>query len=124
MKELSKIQNCLFIIGAMMLLAGAAAFMFVNTYAAIIYIVGSLLFGAMQMLASYDGDSIVLRRLRRQQIFGAICLIVAGGLMLMNRQFVFGIYLRNEWMIALFIGAFFELYTSFRIPAELDKMRK
>jgi hypothetical protein len=30
-------------------------------------------------------------------------------------------HIRNEWMIAMTIGALLELYTAYRIPAEMEK---
>ena len=43
-----------------------------------VYCVGALMFVAMQMLESYEGDSFVVRRLRRQQIVGGLLLLLSG----------------------------------------------
>lgn len=77
------------------------------------YIIGSFLFGAMQMLDRYTGKSFILRRLRRQQLLGAIALMLTGVLMLASNH--------NEWILCLLVGCIFELYTAFRIPQELEK---
>ena len=71
------------------------------------------MFGAMQMLDRYTGTNIILQRLRRQQIVGAIALMLTGILMLASKQ--------NEWILCLLIGCIFELYTAFRIPQEYEK---
>lgn len=77
----------------------------------------------MQMLARYEGTSIVIRRLRRQQIIGALLLLLSGAAMFAN---IYGItYLRhNEWLAVLAIAAVLELYTAFRIPQELRKEQR
>ena len=74
----------------------------------------------MQMMQRYEGRSFTLRRLRRQQLLGAIAILVAACLMAMQ-TFHFGFALRNEWVVALTVGCVLELYTAFRIPAELKK---
>jgi hypothetical protein len=40
------------------------------------------------------------------------------------QTFRFGFALRNEWVVALTVGCVLELYTAFRIPAELKKESK
>jgi drug/metabolite transporter (DMT)-like permease len=54
-----------------------------------------------------------VRRLRRQQILGAVLLVFAGVLMFVTRH--------NEWVLCLTVAAILELYTAFRIPSELEK---
>ena len=76
----------------------------------------------MQMLARYEGESMIIRRLRRQQIFGALLLLVSGVLMF-GQQFRLMYMRRNEWLVVMLIAAVFELYAAFRIPAELEKER-
>ena len=61
----------------------------------------------------YDGKNLIIRRLRRQQILGAVLLVFAGVLMLVTHN--------NEWILCLTIAAVLELYTAFRIPNELQK---
>lgn len=61
----------------------------------------------------YDGKNIVIRRLRRQQLMGAMLLVFTGVLMLL--------WHRNEWIACLSIAAVLELYTAFRIPQEEQK---
>lgn len=81
------------------------------------------MFASMQMLASYEGDSIVIRRLRRQQVLGALLLIVSGAMMFGHHYHM--TYMRhNEWMVVMLIAAVFELYAAFRIPYELAKEEK
>lgn len=50
---------------------------------------------------------------RRQQIFGALLLVLTGAFMFFTHG--------NEWIVSLTIAAILELYTSVRIPQEEAK---
>lgn len=120
MKRLNKMQNAVFMAGAVLLLAGAAAYPTGWLYAFHLYAVGACAFAAMQLLAGYDGDNLVIRRLRRQQILGALLLVVTACFMAM-RTFNFGFARGHEWLVCLAVACVLELYTAFRIPSELEK---
>lgn len=110
---MKKIQQTIYIIGGILLVVGAALYITQWAWAPYMYIIGSFMFGAMQMLDRYTGKSFILRRLRRQQLLGAIALMLTGVLMLASNH--------NEWILCLLVGCIFELYTAFRIPQELEK---
>ena len=55
----------------------------------------------------------IIRRLRRQQLLGAMLLVLTGVIMLLWK--------RNEWIVCLTVAAVLELYTAFRIPQEEAK---
>lgn len=95
-------------LGAFALLAGATAMITKWVFAPYLYCVGALLFVAMQMADRYEGKDIVVKRLRRQQLFGAVMLLVTGVLMFAERH--------NGWIATLTIAALLELYTAFRMP--------
>lgn len=120
MKKLNKIQTLLFRLGGIAMLVGAVLNPLESKVAPYIYCVGALMFASMQMMESYEGDSFVIRRLRRQQIIGSLLLMLSGVAMFGN---AFRIeYMRhNEWLIVMLIAAILQLYTAFRIPAELKK---
>jgi hypothetical protein len=80
------------------------------------YTVGAFLFAAMQMADRYEGSSFVIRRLRRQQVLGAVMLMLTGVAMFVCKY--------NEWIVCLLIACLLELYTAFRIPQELEKEGK
>jgi hypothetical protein len=61
----------------------------------------------------YEGHNFILKRLRRQQILGALALMAAGAMMILMHH--------NEWIVCLTVAAVLELYTAFRIPQELEK---
>ena len=122
MKELSKLQLCVYNTGGILLVIGALLPVFFDEplVAPYLYIVGTLMFASMQILQRYNGKNVVLRRLRRQQMLGAIVLLLAGMLMFCS-FYKIGPLHTGEWQILLSIGAVLEIYTAFRIPAELDK---
>ena len=64
-------------------------------------------------MTRYEGKNLIVRRLRRQQILGAVLLVFAGVLMFVPKH--------NEWVLCLTVAAILELYTAFRIPSELEK---
>lgn len=140
MKQLNKLQLTLYTLGGVMILIGAFLFPASHEFGGvitgspkfavsrefwgvIIYSVGAILFASMQMLARYEGTSIVIRRLRRQQIIGALLLLLSGAAMFAN---IYGITClrHNEWLAVLAIAAVLELYTAFRIPQELRKEQR
>ena len=100
-------------IGAVLLLAGAAIQITHAACAPYLYLTGAILFAYTQITDRYEGQNLIIRRLRRQQMIGAALLILAGVMML--------IWKRNEWVLCLTIAAVLELYTAFRIPQEMEK---
>ena len=109
MKPLSHLQSLAFTLGGLLLLAGALLPMVptLSHYGPYVFSAGALLFGTLQLVQRYDGRSVTVRRLRRQQMLAAESrlLPLRGG----------------EWKITLAVAAVLELYTAFRLPAELDK---
>ena len=120
MNELTPVQDGLMKIGGLCVILGAAIYIMWPVFAFGVFTFGALAFCCMQMMQRYEGRSFTLRRLRRQQLLGAIAILVAACLMAMQ-TFRFGFALRNEWVVALTVGCVLELYTAFRIPAELKK---
>ncbi len=103
-----KLNATLMMTGAVVLLIGASLMITGWPLAPYIYCIGALLFAAMQMADRYDGDDLVVKRLRRQQLFGCLMLLVTGVLMFIERH--------NGWIATLTIAALLELYTAFRMP--------
>ena len=79
----------------------------------ILYTIGAVMFAYVQVMTRYEGKNLIVRRLRRQQILGAVLLVFAGVLMFVTKH--------NEWVLCLTVAAILELYTAFRIPSELEK---
>ena len=129
MKELTKLQNLVFRVGAVMFVAGLAMHVFksISFVGMILFVVGAVAFASMQLLCQYEGNDIVIARLRRQQIFSDVMFIVSAFLMLsqdLNIGPMWLLRIKNLWSMTLFIGGAIQLYTSFRIPSELEKRKK
>jgi hypothetical protein len=129
-RELNKLEVVVLYAGGILMILGATTYIFLWQWAAYIFLVGSLSYFAMQLLQRYEGKSITIRRLRRIQILSCLFMAFAGVLMVLNMQYVsigwlhWSYYVRNEWILSLFIGTVLHLYTAFRIPNELDKEEK
>lgn len=126
MRPLSPIQNALFRLGGLLMLVALVLPLFmadVTEYSAIAFAIGALLFGCMQILARYDGKDITVRQLRRQQIAGALFLIIAA-ILFIGKTFRIGPLRGDEWKLALAVAAVFEVYTAFRIPHALKRAEK
>lgn len=120
-------------IGGVLLLVGAMVMITGWGYAPYIYLLGSVMFASAQLSDRYDGDDMILKRLRLQQVLGSILLVITGFLMFssnyhqqlmfnnsMNdtlRSFLLTLTARNSWIVTLSIATLFELYSSFRIDA-------
>lgn len=108
-------KNILFRLGGLLMVAGAILPLFLPTVAPYIFALGALIFCPIQMTYRYEGDDFVVRRLRRQQLMGALLLLVTAGLMLLS---LWGVppFRGREWAITLMIATVLELYTAFRLP--------
>ena len=110
---MSKIYQIVQGVGAVLLLVGAMLQITRWELSPILYTIGALMFAYVQVMSRYEGKNLVVRRLRRQQILGAVLLVFAGVLMFVTKH--------NEWVLCLTVAAILELYTAFRIPSELEK---
>jgi len=137
MKELSKTQQIVMAIGALLMVAGVGCYVFniVPKVSSVVFSLGAVVFAVLQMMqASYIGnENITVRRLKGIMVMGDICFIIAGLLMLENSyMWLYGIlpwdmwvkYCWNNWVVALLIAAIIEMYTSHRISYELKKENK
>ena len=105
-----------FVVGAVMALGSAVAYVTRWPLAPYFFLVGSLLVAVAQWFTPSEYTSPNVRRLRRQQALGALMLVVTGPLMI----FLHG----NEWIVSLTIAAVIELFTSIRLPQEEEKVRQ
>ena len=110
---MSKIYQIIQGVGAVLLLVGAMLQITRWELSPVIYTLGAVMFTYVQVMSRYEGKNLIVRRLRRQQILGAVLLVLAGVLMFVTRH--------NEWVLCLTVAAILELYTAFRIPSELEK---
>lgn len=109
-------RNILYTTGGVLLVLGAVFPIFFPTVAPFVFALGAVLFAPIQMNDRYEGRNITVRRLRRQQMLGALMLLVTAALMLTSH---YGVppFRSGEWKMTLTIAAVLELYTIFRIPS-------
>lgn len=131
MKQLSKVQNIIFLIGGLLMVIGAGTSLLAWSFAPYLYAVGALCFASMQMLQRYEGTDFTIRRLRRIILMSDFLFLLAAVLMFANRGNFFGIdqltylqYVYNKWVIVLLIAAILQLYSTHRISHELEKEAK
>ena len=110
---MSKIYQIVQGVGAVLLLVGAMLQITRWELSPILYTIGAVMFAYVQVMSRCEGKNLIIRRLRRQQILGAVLLVFAGVLMFVTKH--------NEWVLCLTVAAILELYTAFRIPSELEK---
>lgn len=103
----------LFIVGAVMALTGAAVYITGWELAPYLYTIGAAMVALAQINSPSKSKSPNVKRLRRQQIFGAMLLVLTGAFMFFTHG--------NEWIVCMTIAAILELYTSVRIPQEEAK---
>ena len=123
MRELTKGENLVFRSGALLMVAGAALFLADKWVANVLFGIVVLLFVALQLRTTYDGRDFTIARLRRQQLLGAVALVLAAVAMT-SQNLGHNLVRYNEWVVCLLIGAIVELYTTFRLASELEKENK
>lgn len=128
------------LLGALLMVAGVALYVF-NLFsgAAWLFAAGAVAFASMQMLQSYEGDNLTLRRLRKILTASDVLFILSALFMVENTYhwllplFCFWWengyihylnYVHNNWVILLLVAAMLELYSTHRISNELDKEAK
>lgn len=125
MKELNSLQNLVFRTGAVAFVAGLGLHLFMPFAGMVIYVLGMLAFVSMQFLARYEGNDLVLMRLRRQQLVSDVFFVLSGVIMMMQELKMGPMELRrNQWTVVLVAGCVLQLYTAFRIPSELEKQHR
>lgn len=112
MNKNKKLMNIMTIAGAILILVGAVSFVTMWFLSPFIYSLGAILFVIPQLLDRYEGANLTIRRLRRQQMFGALLLLVTA--LLMFKPWL-------PWILILTVAAILELYTAFRLSSELEK---
>lgn len=133
MKQLSRTQNIIFLVGGVLMVVGAGcfAFMWQQEVMCWIYLAGAVMFATMQMMQTYEGNNITVRRLKKIMTTADIFFVLSGILMVDNAyrfmQQVFTNYVAyfqyvfNKWVLLLLVAAVLEIYTMHRISTELSK---
>lgn len=122
-RQLSKVQNAVFRLGAVLMLVGITVNIFSREASFGLYSLGMAMFCIMQVKAQYLGSDFTVARLRRQQLIACLFFFLASVAMSMQ-VFQYGFARRNEWLVMLTVACVLEVYTSWRIPAALSKAKK
>lgn len=107
-----RVKDSLFRISGILILLSAVLYLFIPVVAPWIMALSVAVFSAVTISNPYPGKSIRGKRLFNFQIFSCILMIVATYLMFRER---------NEWALAMIIGAILLLYAVVMIPRELEK---
>lgn len=110
---MKRLVQPLMLVGAVLALVGVTFYITRWSLSPYMYTIGATMVALAQINSPIKTDNLTLKRLRAQQIIGAILLVVTGALMFFTH--------RNEWIVCLSVAAILELYTAFRIPQELEK---
>lgn len=132
MRQLSKCQTAIYVIGAILMATGAGccAFLWHPKFFSWVFLAGAILFVAMQSQQRYDGSNMSVRRLRKIMLFSSACFIIAGVLMVdtyhlflmrFMSRITYVTYFYNKWVMLLLVGAILQVYSTHRIANELEK---
>lgn len=133
MKQLNKIQSAVFLAGGVLMVAGAGcyAFMFMQSVACWIYLVGAVMFAVMQVSQAYEGDNFAVKRLKKIMTMADIFFVLSGVLMVDSAHLflkdafsdytTYINYIYNKWVVLLLVAAILEMYSMHRISSELRK---
>lgn len=133
MRQLSKTQSVILLCGALLMAVGACCFavMVQTNVMCWVYLLGAVLFVAMQVQQKYEGTNFAIKRLRRIVFFSHVLFILAGVSMvdtvhhflrpLFTSQVDYITFVYNKWVVLLMIAAIVQLYTTHRISSELKK---
>ena len=125
MRQLTKVQTIIYLVGGLLMVIGAGASLLAWRLAPYVFAVGAICFASMQMLQRYEGQNFVIRRLRRILLLSDVLFLVAALLMLANQGNFLGLsyityiqYVYNKWVVVLLIAAILQIYTIHRIGHE------
>ena len=133
MRQLSKIETALFLLGGLLMVVGSGLYVFLlwQPVAAGLFLLGAVCFASMQIRQRYEGGDTTIKRLRQIQLIADVLFVVSGILMLDSCYHFFAPFFSsrydylqlvyNKWIITLLMAAVFEIYTVHRLSAELKK---
>ena len=84
MKQLSKLESAIFLLGGVLMVVGAACFAFGFSHPQLVqitswgFLLGTILFSVMQAMQVYEGSSLVIHRLKRMQYVADIFFVLSG----------------------------------------------
>lgn len=105
-------KSLIYKLSALLILFSAIGYMFIPHIATYIMAFSVVVFTVITATTPYPGKSIRGKRLFNFQIFSCVMMIIATYLMFKQR---------NEWVLAMIVGAIFMLYAAVMIPKEIEK---
>lgn len=103
--------------GEVLVLIGAALWIVYKDFPQYIFCAGAVLMTIGRFCCKIDSESLTLKRLYIQRLFGTIMCLVAAVLMYVAPIFLYGVYIqRQTWLLPFLVFGVLEVYTSFRIP--------
>lgn len=113
--------------------AGCYVFMFAQPVVCWVFLLGTILFAAMQCMQSYEGTDMTVRRLKRIMTLADLFFVLAGLLMVdttyqflrdaFNNVIDYYQMVYNKWVVLLLIAVALEVYTTHRISHMLGKQQ-
>lgn len=131
LRALSKAESITMLVGAGLMVVGAAMCIFAFNVAPYLFAMGAIAFTLMQFRQSYNGQNMAIKRLRRIIIFSDVMFLISAVLMFAGQGNAFDLpllfyirYIHNNWVVTLLIAALIQLYAVHRISAEIEKEAK
>lgn len=138
MKPLSKIQSIIFIAGGALMVIGVGCCVLQVQPLVLcwVFLAGAAMFSTMQILQTYEGHELAVRRLKRIQNLADLLFVLAGIVLadtvyanaghsffrsFFTNQETYIMWCYNKWVVLLLIAAVLEVYTAHRIDHELSK---
>ena len=132
MRQLNKLETWVFLTGGILMAigVGCCVFLWHPRVFSWVYLIGALMFVAMQARQRYDGSNSTIKRLRKIMLASGVFFIVAGlDLVETNYRIItksmsyisYLAYIYNKWVMFLLAGAILQLYSTHRISNELQK---
>ena len=138
MKPLTRLQSFLFLVGGILMVVGAMAFvlMWHREVACWVFLVGAVLFAVIQSMQLYEGSNTTIRRLKKILNVADLFFVLAGILMVdtchhfllplfrnggSDGYYTYIEYVYNKWVVLLLAAAILEVYDTFRISSEFGR---
>lgn len=140
MKQLTKAQSVILLIGSCLMVLGAVFYVLgFQTVTPWVFAAGAAAFVSMQARQTYGGRDFMIKRLVRIRTMGEVCFLLSALFMVENSyHFLLPLFLRfsengyyhyvtyvhNNWVLLLLVAAVIQLYATHRIANELEKEAK
>lgn len=131
MKQLNRTESIILLLGAVLMVVGSGANIFMQPWSPYVFAMGALAFVLMQLKQRYEGRNVTISRLRRIMIMSDVFFLLSALLMFAGNGNCFGLdrltyikYVHNNWVVTLLVAAILQLYSTHRISSELDREAK